>query len=119
MTEDQFNLSSHFGMGTWIRNNWRLWGSGKFSKYFNSIGIFHPDDMSCIILTSYYRYLKGQDLGLDKQVKYYQEYWKELKGHSDRFKNDTVYRNAYQQRLKYSLDSLKKVDIQKSVNLYR
>ena len=63
----------------WIRNSWKLWSRGKLSKYFNSIGVFHPDDMSGIILTSYYRHLKGQDRELEKQVKYYQDFWKESK----------------------------------------
>lgn len=87
MTEDQFTIRSHFGMGMWIRNNWGLWGGGKLSKYFKSIGIFHPDDMSGIILTSYYRHLKRQDLELDKQVKYYLDYWKSSNKQQDSLKN--------------------------------
>ncbi|MFN0255268.1 DUF6794 domain-containing protein [Pedobacter ureilyticus] len=76
LTEDQFKLYSHLEMGMWIRNNWKLWSGGKLSKYFKSIGVFHPDDMSGIILTSYYRHLKGQDRELEKQVKCYQDFWK-------------------------------------------
>lgn len=76
LTEDQFKLYSHLETGMWIRNNWKLWSGGKLSKYFKSIGVFHPDDMSGIILTSYYRHLKGQDRELEKQVKYYQDFWK-------------------------------------------
>ena len=79
ITEDQFKLYSHFESGTWIRNKWKLWSRGKLSKYFNSIGVFHPDDMSGIILTSYYRHLKGQDRELEKQVKYYQDFWEASK----------------------------------------
>lgn len=116
MTEGQFGLSSHFGMGTWIRNNWRLWSGGKLSNYFKSIGIFHPDDMSGIILTSYYRHLKRQDRALEKQVQYYQEYWRTSKEHFDRLKADTAYKRMYQQKIQYTLDSLKKDDIKKSVN---
>src|ERR1043165_5754617 len=71
MTEDQFIGNSHMGLGMWVRNNWGLWAGGELSKYFKSIGIFHPDDMSGIILTSFYRQLKGQDRQLEKQVKYY------------------------------------------------
>lgn len=118
MTEEQFSLSSHFGLGTWIRNKWRLWGNGKLSKYFKSIGVFHPDDMSGIILTSYYRYLKGQDRALDSQVKYYQNYWNESKKHFDRLDIDSAYRHEYQQKIRYTLDSLNKEDIKKSVNCF-
>ena len=57
MTEDEFVSGSHFGLGMWIRNNWISWGKKQLSKYFESIGIFHPDDKSGIILTCYYRQL--------------------------------------------------------------
>ena len=67
----------HFGTGRAIRNNWGLWkGDSKLSKYFNRIGIFHPDDMSSIILRSYHRYLNSKDFKLEEQVKYYEDYWK-------------------------------------------
>jgi len=102
MTEDQFVGNSHFGVGMWIRNNWGLWRGGELAKYFNSIGIFHPDDMSGIILTSYYRQLKGQDRQLEKQVKYYQDYWKASNEHFNKLKTDT----AYQRQVRERQDSL-------------
>src|SRR5688500_14170629 len=40
----------HMGLGMWMRNNWSLWAGSRLGKYFNRIGIFHPDDMSGIIL---------------------------------------------------------------------
>jgi hypothetical protein len=42
------------------------------------MGIYHPDDMSGIILTSYHRYLNGQDIALEAQIKSYQDYWKKV-----------------------------------------
>lgn len=77
-TEDEFIVKAHFGFGMWMRNNWQLWGGSRLSKYFNNMGIFHPDDMSGIILTSYHRYLIGIDLNLEEQIKYYQDYWKKV-----------------------------------------
>lgn len=70
MTEREFIGNSHFGLGMWMRNNWGLWKGGELAKHFNSIGIYHPDDMSGIILTSYYRHLNGQDrqLGANKTL---------------------------------------------------
>lgn len=79
MTENEFLSNTHFGLGMWIRNNWGLWKGWELAKYFNSIGIYHPDDMSGIILISYYRDIHGKDWKLEEQVKYYQDYWKELK----------------------------------------
>ena len=66
----------HMGLGLWMRNNWVLWGGGRLAKYFNSLGIYHPDDMSGIILTSFCRRLNGKPLRLEEQIAYYQEYWR-------------------------------------------
>jgi len=56
--------------------DWQLWGGSRLSKFFNDRGIYHPDDMSGIILDSYHRYLTGKDIKLDEQIKFYQDYWK-------------------------------------------
>jgi hypothetical protein len=65
----------HHGFGTWIRNEFGLWADGKLVKYFNSIGIYHADDMSGIILTSLHRSLHCRDIKLQDQVKYYRDFW--------------------------------------------
>ena len=78
-TEDEFTANAHFGIGLWMRNNWRLWGGSRLSKYFNDLGIFHPDDMSGIILTSYHRYLNNREIKLEEQIKLYKEYWEKNK----------------------------------------
>ena len=69
----------HMGTGLYIRNGWGLWEKRKNSlvRYFNSLGIFHPDDISSIILTSFHRQLNSIDIDLDKQVDMYKKYLKE------------------------------------------
>jgi len=79
LTEDEFVGKYHFGFGMWMRNNWGLWKGSILSKYFNSIGIYHPDDMTGIIFDSYHRQLTGQAIRLTEQVKYYQDYWEKAK----------------------------------------
>jgi hypothetical protein len=75
--EREATASLHFGTGLSIRNGWGLWkGENSLVKYFNSIGIFHPDDMSSIILTSFHRHLNNKDIDLEKQIQKYIEYWK-------------------------------------------
>lgn len=74
-SEDEFVSNAHFGFGMWMRNNWHLWGGSRLSKYFNDLGVFHPDDMSSIILTSYHRYLIGEDIKLQEQIDYFKAYW--------------------------------------------
>ncbi|AUC79971.1 hypothetical protein CW736_11615 [Nonlabens sp. MB-3u-79] len=75
MTESDFVSESHFGFGIGMRNEWKLWKDSDLSKYFNSIGINHPDDMSGIILTSFHRKLTENQIKLDEQIAYYKDYW--------------------------------------------
>ena len=102
MPEDEFMAGAHMGLGMWMRNNWGLWKGKELAKYFNSIGIYHPDDMSGIILTSYYRELHGQEWRVDDQVKYYQDYRKKSNEHFQRLETDT----AYQKMIQAKQDSL-------------
>ena len=50
----------HHGLGTWLRNNWGLWGGSRLRKYFTDRGITHPDDMSGVILDYYHDWLTGK-----------------------------------------------------------
>ena len=68
-------IQYHMGLGLWMRNNWGLWGGSRLSKYFNGIGIFHPDDMSGIILDSFWRHLNERPIKLEEQLAYYQRFW--------------------------------------------
>jgi hypothetical protein len=88
MSEDEFLLNSHHGGGAFIRNVWFLWWTPehnypdwpnrkpKLVEYFNSLGITHPDDMSVIILASFYRKITNQTIKLKSQVRKLRSYWK-------------------------------------------
>lgn len=99
MTEEEYTVSSHFSTGLWIRNGWGLWSGKELAKYFNKIGIFHPDDMSGIILCCYYRHLHNQDYKLVEQIKTYKNYWNKGKEYDKRMRTDTAF--VQQERLKY------------------
>ena len=75
MTEKDFSGRFHMGTGMWMRNNWRLWAGSRLSVYFNDLAIYHPDDMSGIILDSYHRTLNNKPIELDEQTEYYKQYW--------------------------------------------
>ena len=69
--EDDMSLYHH-GLGTWLRNNWGLWSGSRLSKWFNEKGIRHPNNMSGIILVSFWRHLDNKPIKLDEQVELYQ-----------------------------------------------
>ncbi|MEL1256219.1 DUF6794 domain-containing protein [Flavobacterium sp. DGU38] len=79
LSENEFSARVHMGFGMWMRNNWQLWGGSRLSKFFNNNGIFHPDDMSGIILNSYHRYLNNNEINFEQQVQYYKDYWEKSK----------------------------------------
>lgn len=54
-------IKYHHGLGTWIRNNWGLWGGSRLQKYFTERGINHPDEMSGVILSFYWDWLHGRN----------------------------------------------------------
>ena len=61
--DPEYGLSMyHFSLGLWMRNNWQLWGGSRLQKYFEGLGVHHPDDMSGIILRSYSDYLNGKSI---------------------------------------------------------
>lgn len=70
-------VSLHHSLGRYIRNKWGLWEESFLFKWFGTIGVEHADDMSAIILESYVKYLRGEDLELEKQIEKYQKFWEE------------------------------------------
>jgi hypothetical protein len=81
----------HFGTGQWIRNSWIYDNRDTaLTNYFHSLGVFHPDDISSIILTSLHRTINKKDIELNKQVEHYQAYWKPIVDCEKKQKADAV-----------------------------
>ena len=72
-TSEDFMVNYHLGLGMGIRNTWALWGGSRLSRYFNRMGVYHPDDMSGIILTTFWRKLHNRPMGLEELVAGYRE----------------------------------------------
>jgi hypothetical protein len=53
-------IQYHLGLGTWMRNNWGLWGGSRLQKYFSDRGVKHPESMSTVILYHYHDWLNGR-----------------------------------------------------------
>lgn len=67
----------HHNLGQYIRNEWGLWTEdSEIFKYFKNLGVWHPDDISGIILDSYWLHKRNLPLNLDEQVKQSKDYWK-------------------------------------------
>lgn len=75
--EDTASIRLHHSVGMWMRNKW-LWccPNSALSKEFNSYGIYHPDDMSHIILTSLHRKLNNKPLDIKGQAEECIAYYK-------------------------------------------
>ena len=68
LTESEFLIETYFGTGIGIRNEWIRSGSPELVKFFLDEGVKHPDDMSAMILTSYYRHLLGKEIDFEGQI---------------------------------------------------
>lgn len=103
--KDEKTAVAEFNMmqGMAMRNNWKLWKGSVLSKYFNSYKIYHPEDMTYFIFTSYHRKLNNQTIDFDGQLKDYFTLIERLKTNppkrTDNFKTgDTVFTNRFDSR---------------------
>ncbi len=58
----------HMGLGRWMRNAWGLWSGSRLKVYFHDRKIFHPDEISSIILESYAKYLNDETFDADEII---------------------------------------------------
>ena len=66
---EDFGARCHHGLGTWIRNNWGLWGGSRLQRYFLDKKVTHPDDMSGEILKAYYKKkIQGLDYSVEDDI---------------------------------------------------
>jgi hypothetical protein len=69
----------HFNLGMMIRNNWHLWEQdenkkNELVKFFNYYRIYHPDNMSAIILQCYHNIINNKEMNFKELVDYYSLY---------------------------------------------
>lgn len=77
--KDEKDLSRYdITLGRWLRKNWQLWGESKMAQYFRKMGIFHPDDMSTIVIVSFWRHLNEKPINLEEQVESCKAYWEKM-----------------------------------------
>ena len=76
--EQKATIDLHFGYGMFIRNQWIRHGNPKLNAFFNENKVYHPDDISDIILISFHRKLNNKDIELKEQIEFYKSYWSEI-----------------------------------------
>ena len=82
--EEEFIMSNdesamiqyHHTIGRTIRNKWGFWTKSELKTWFNDKGIVHPDDMSGILMKSFWRFKHDKPLKLNEQIQYYKDYWR-------------------------------------------
>lgn len=79
--DEDIVLAYHHSIGREIRNNWLFRSDESLLKqYFHKqYGITHVDDISSIVLISYWRFMHNQDLKIEEQVKECLDHWKIFK----------------------------------------
>jgi hypothetical protein len=75
MPSENGMIEYHFGLGMGIRNGWGLWRGGPLAKHMQELGFMHPDDMSGVILNTFWCKRHGQDFRLKERAAKYKEYW--------------------------------------------
>lgn len=66
--EDEFVTLSHMSMGHKLRNLWLYPKDSPLRKFFLDEDLFHEDDMSDIVLRSFYRYLQDENIRYEEQL---------------------------------------------------
>lgn len=77
--EDVPYYHHHESVGRLLRNEWGLWNKhSRLHKYFKKMGLWHPDDMSSVILGVYRCHLNTAKYDLSRHIKISKKYWKGL-----------------------------------------
>lgn len=62
LSERQAATRPFFSLGRWISHNWGFYGGSRLTVYLNTLGLFHPDDMTRFLLVMYHRHLNDNPL---------------------------------------------------------
>jgi len=74
-SEDEMS-QYHFGLGMAVRNVWGLWEVSPLAQHMQKLGFTQPDDMSGVILATFWCKRHGKDFRLKERADFYAAYWK-------------------------------------------
>jgi hypothetical protein len=68
-TAEESEVGGYNGsIGIWLRNSWGLWNGGPLRDHFRSLGLSHPDDMSALVLITFWRHLNERPLRAEEEA---------------------------------------------------
>ncbi|MFZ1221564.1 MAG: DUF6794 domain-containing protein [Chthoniobacterales bacterium] len=70
-------IEYHFELGMWMRNRWALWAGSRLQQYFAALGVSHPESISMIIITSYWRRENHREIKLEEQIAHDRAAWEQ------------------------------------------
>lgn len=75
LNKEVLPIDGHHGIGRWMRNEWGLWHGGPLREWFYDHRFHHPDDMSHVILETYFAKLRGKEWDLEALQKKYEQFY--------------------------------------------
>jgi len=75
MPSEDDMIQYHMPFGTGLRNSWGLWQGSPLGKHMEELGFTHPDDMSGVILGTFWCKRHGQDFRLKERAAAYKRGW--------------------------------------------
>ncbi len=77
-SEDEM-IKFHFGLGRSLRNDWGLWKGSPLADDLRKKGFNHPDDMSSVILNTFWCKRHNKPFDLKARAEAYDLYWRSQK----------------------------------------
>jgi len=61
-------LADGLRIGLWMREFWGLWNRGALRDHLAGLGLLHPDEMSELVLVTWWRHIHDRPLRVDEEV---------------------------------------------------
>ncbi len=75
MESEDGMVKFHFGLGMSLRNKWGLWKGSALALHLRGLGFTHPDDMSTVILETFWCKRHRQPFRLKARAEAFELYW--------------------------------------------
>ncbi len=112
MESEDGMIMYHHGLGTGLRNSWGLWGRSALAEHMRELGFTHADDMSGVILSTFWCKRHGKDFRIEERAAKYRAYWKATKEREHLRKTREEAMQEKMVSLKYEIQEVPSVQIQ-------